>query len=90
MHIIAFRARLMLRKMDLPMILRWIRMPPRLPDGESKKVGIVAPLTWIAKVNAWRRDQPGWPNFSEAVRQLVEIGIEATKGKGDKKPKPKP
>jgi hypothetical protein len=71
------------------MILKRIRMPPKLPQGDGKKIGIVAPFAWIAKVNAWRRDQPDWPNFSEAVRRLVEIGIEATRtgGKGDKKPK---
>ena len=72
------------------MILRRIEMPPKLPQGDGKKVGIVAPFAWIAKVDAWRRDQPGWPNFSEAVRQLVEIGIEATKNGGKGKPKKEP
>jgi hypothetical protein len=43
----------------------------------------------IAKIDHWRRHQPDMPNLSEAIRRLVEIGLEAGE-RGDKKSKPKP
>lgn len=61
-----------------------LRMPPKLADG-VKKIAMIAPLQWIAKIDAWRRHQPDMPNLSEAIRRLVELGLEASKGKG--KPK---
>ena len=39
---------------------------------------------FIAKIDGWRRTQPDIPGRTEAIRRLVEIGLEA-----DKKPKPK-
>ena len=39
---------------------------------------------FIAKIDEWRRTQPDIPGRTEAIRRLVEIGLEA-----DKKPKSK-
>lgn len=54
------------------------RMPPKLdPDGEAKRLNIVAPASWVRKVDDWRRAQPDLPNASEAIRRLVEAGLKA-------------
>jgi hypothetical protein len=62
------------------------RMPPKLAN-EIKRLQLIAPAAWVAKVEAWRRHQPDpMPNTSEAIRQLVEIGLKA---ESQNKPKPK-
>jgi hypothetical protein len=54
-----------------------INMPAALdPDGEPKRLNIVAPTSWVRKVNDWRRAQPDMPNLSEAIRRLVETGLD--------------
>lgn len=59
------------------------RMPAKLdPEGEPKRLNIVAPVSWVRKVDEWRRGQPDLPNASEAIRRLVEAGLEATKKGG--------
>lgn len=59
------------------------KMPPKLdPDGEPKRLNIVAPVSWVRKVDDWRRAQPDLPNASEAIRRLVEAGLEATQKGG--------
>lgn len=58
-----------------------VRMPAKLDPEEEKpkRLNIVAPNSWVKKVDAWRRDQPDLPNASEAIRRLVEMGLEAGK-----------
>ncbi len=53
-------------------------MPPKL-DDDIKRLNIVAPISWVKQIDDWRRRQPELPNFSEALRRLVEIGLEAEK-----------
>jgi len=55
---------------------------PRLdPDTDSpRRLNIVAPADWVARIDAWRRQQPEIPNLSEAIRQLVDEAL-ATKRK---------
>jgi hypothetical protein len=56
-------------------------MPPKLDaDTETKRLNLVAPTSWVRKIDDWRRQQPDLPNISEAIRRLVEIGLKA-KGK---------
>jgi hypothetical protein len=51
-------------------------MPPKLePNIPTDRVQIVAPRTWIAKIDEWRRREPDIPNRSEAIRRLVEIAL---------------
>ncbi|MEZ0062688.1 hypothetical protein ABIF26_008248 [Bradyrhizobium elkanii] len=56
-------------------------MPPKLED-ETKRLNMVAPASWVRKIDDWRRQQPDLPNISEAIRRLVEAGLEATKKGG--------
>lgn len=58
-------------------------MPARLdPDNEPRRLNIVAPASWVARVDEWRRHQPDLPNLSEAIRRLVDMGMDASrKGK---------
>jgi hypothetical protein len=54
-------------------------MPAKLdPEGEPKRLNIVAPVSWVRKVDEWRRAQPDLPNTSEAIRRLVEAGLQSS------------
>jgi hypothetical protein len=55
-------------------------MPPKLANG-VRKIAMVAPLQWIAKIGA-----PSSARHAEAIRQFVELGLEAAERR-DKKPK---
>ncbi|MCS3692050.1 hypothetical protein ABIF07_001034 [Bradyrhizobium elkanii] len=57
------------------------QMPPKLED-ETKRLNMVAPASWVKKIDDWRRQQPDLPNISEAIRRLVEMGLESTKKGG--------
>jgi hypothetical protein len=60
-------------------------MPPKLdPDTETRRLNLVAPASWMRKIDDWRRQQPDLPNISEAIRRLVDAGLEATKKGGRK------
>lgn len=62
-------------------------MPPKLED-ETRRLNMVAPVSWLQKIDDWRRRQPDLPNVSEAICRLVEIGLDAS-GKGEAEPKKK-
>ena len=53
-------------------------MPPKL-DDDIKRLNIIVPAAWARRVDNWRRHQDDLPNFSEAVRRLVEIAPIARK-----------
>jgi hypothetical protein len=76
--------------MEVHLIPGLKRLPPKLA-ANVRRIALMMPTTLLAKIERWRRDQVGLPNQSEAVRRLIEAGLEATT-KGDKadKPKPKP
>lgn len=58
------------------------QMPPKLdPETKTKRFNIVAPESWLERLDNWRRVQPKVPNISEAIRVLVDRAIEAEKGK---------
>lgn len=57
------------------------RMPPKLED-ETKRMNLVAPASWLKRIDEWRRHQPDLPNISEAIRRLVEKGLDAERKKG--------
>jgi len=57
------------------------QMPPKL-DDETKRINMVASALWVKKIDDWRRQQPDLPNISEAIRRLVEMGLEGTKKGG--------
>ena len=60
-----------------------IQMPPKL-DKESRRLNMVAPASWVKKIDEWRRQQPDLPNISEAVRRLVDQGLESGSKKSSK------
>jgi hypothetical protein len=53
-------------------------MPNKL-DDEIKRLQMVVPVSWVGKVDNWRRKEPDLPNLSEAIRRLVELGLESAK-----------
>jgi hypothetical protein len=59
-------------------------MPPKL-DPETRRVNMVVSAAWMKKIDEWRRQQPDLPNVSEAVRRLVELGLESPGERGGKK-----
>lgn len=58
------------------------KMPPKLDDkSPTVRLNIVTPAAWLARINAWRRQQPDLPNVSEAIRRLVEMALDAERGR---------
>jgi len=53
-------------------------MPKKL-DDEIARIHMVVPAAWAKKVDDWRRREPDLPNLSEAIRRLVEMGLESAK-----------
>jgi len=52
-------------------------------DDEIQRLNMVAPAAWVKKIDDWRRREPDLPNLSEAIRRLVDMGLESAK-KGSK------
>jgi len=50
-----------------------------------QRLNLIAPVDWLKRIDAWRRHQPTLPSRSEAIRRLVELGLDAA----DKRGKPK-
>jgi hypothetical protein len=50
-------------------------------DDAPVRVYMVASKAWLEAVHKWRRKQPNPPSLSAAIRELVEIGIKAERGK---------
>ena len=62
-----------------------IWMPPKLEQGvATERVQIVAPTSWVNRIEEWRRGQPRIPTRSEAIRMLVD---EALASQGKSKPR---
>ena len=59
------------------------RMPPRLDkEANAERVQIVAPRSWLDLIEEWRSKRRPIPSQSAAIRQLVEIGLEAERERG--------
>lgn len=59
-----------------------LTMPPKLEQGsDTERIQIVAPSSWIERLDDWRRAQKKIPNRSDAIRQIVDFGLEQM-GKG--------
>ena len=55
-------------------------MPKKLDDdADTQRLHMVVSADWIAKVDGWRRREADLPNLSEAIRRLVELGLDAAK-----------
>ena len=51
-------------------------------EENTKRLNMVVPASWLEKIDGWRSKQPDLPNVSEAVRRLVDLGLEASKKGG--------
>jgi hypothetical protein len=51
-------------------------------DDEIQRLNMVVPASWAKRVDDWRRREPDLPNLSEAIRRLVEMGLESVKKGG--------
>lgn len=55
-------------------------VPKKLDESSpTERVQIVAPASWLERLDEWRRRQPKIPNRSEAIRRLVDIALDAQK-----------
>lgn len=55
-------------------------MPPKLDDNSpTERIQIVAPASWVERIEEWRRKQPRIPSKSEAIRILVDQALDAPK-----------
>ena len=53
-------------------------MPPKLETGTpTKRLQLVVPESWEARVDEWRAKQRPIPNKSEAIRMLVDQALSA-------------
>jgi metal-responsive CopG/Arc/MetJ family transcriptional regulator len=43
---------------------------------KTARVPVLVTRSWLAAVDEWRERQPDRPNRSEAIRRLVERGID--------------
>lgn len=50
---------------------------PYISGMKSERLEMRVPADWLARIDAWRRLQPAIPSRSEAVRALVDIGLQA-------------
>ena len=51
-------------------------------EENTSRLNMVAPASWVKKIDDWRRQQPDLPSLSEAIRRLVETGLESIKKGG--------
>jgi metal-responsive CopG/Arc/MetJ family transcriptional regulator len=63
------------------------RMPPKLANS-VKKVNLITPSELLERIDHYRRHLPDLPNRSEAIRKLIEMGLEAAERKPKGKGKP--
>ena len=58
-------------------------MPPKLAN-ETKRIALVVDSEWLKRIAAWRRQQEDFPTLSDAIRRLVDQGLDAPSKVGDK------
>jgi metal-responsive CopG/Arc/MetJ family transcriptional regulator len=63
-------------------------MPPKLAS-KVKKMNLILPDDLVRRIDAWRGHQPGVPNASKAIRDLLEWALDAKEAEGDKPKKAK-
>ena len=55
------------------------------PRVERKAINVRMVVDALKSLDAWRRQQDDLPGRPEAIRRLVEIGLDATSKKGGKR-----
>lgn len=51
-------------------------------EENTKRLNMVVPASWVKKIDDWRGRQADLPNTSEAIRRLVDLGLDASKKGG--------
>jgi hypothetical protein len=44
---------------------------------DLKRISAQVPVTWIRRIDEWRRHQEDIPSISESIRRLVDIAIDS-------------
>lgn len=58
-------------------------MSPKLDTDEKlKRVPVLMPLSLMKRLDAWRGHLEDVPNRAEAIRRLIEAGLDAMKKAG--------
>jgi hypothetical protein len=52
-------------------------MPKKLADAVTR-IALMIPVELVRRVNRWRGADPDVPSLSEAVRRLIEMGLDAS------------
>ena len=63
-------------------------MPPKLANT-IKKLNLILPDELVKRINAWRGRQDAPPNVSQAIRELLELALDAADAGDKQKKKPK-
>jgi hypothetical protein len=64
-------------------------VPPKLGDGKSRKINLIAEEAWLDRIDEYRKRQPGLsPTRSEVIRKFVDQGLDAAVA-GNKPSKPR-
>lgn len=50
---------------------------------KTTRLNLVVPPSQVVEIDAWRRKQPDLPSRSEAIRRLIQAGLEAEATKRD-------
>jgi hypothetical protein len=56
------------------------------PSVDSEAVNVRIERPQLSKLDDWRRSQPDLPTRPEAIRRLIELGLEAAKAQREKHP----
>jgi hypothetical protein len=49
------------------------------PPKKSERLNMVISADELEQIEDWRRQQPRVPSRSEAIRQLIQLGLKAAK-----------
>jgi hypothetical protein len=52
-------------------------MSPKKLAEETQRINLLADRKWLIKIDEWRKQYEWPPTRSDAIRQIVEIGLEA-------------
>ena len=63
-------------KWDCASSTRCATQPP-MDEKKNQRIPIMMSASEVARIDAWRAKQPGIPSRAEAIRRLVEKGLEA-------------
>lgn len=48
----------------------------KIRDADAERINIIVLGPMMKRINEWRGRQPDVPNVSEAIRRLIDLGLE--------------